>query len=54
MTNGASHGAGSPVVRVAGLRKRYKKYVAVDGIDLTVNKGEIYGLIGPDAPAKAA
>jgi ABC-2 type transport system ATP-binding protein len=54
MTNGASDGSGSPVVRVAGLRKRYKKYVAVDGIDLTVNKGEIYGLIGPDGAGKSS
>ena len=54
MTNGASHGSGSPVVRVAGLRKRYKKHVAVDGIDLTVNKGKIYGLIGPDGAGKSS
>ncbi|MCP9468951.1 MAG: ATP-binding cassette domain-containing protein [Nitrospira sp.] len=54
MTKGASHGSGSPVVRVAGLRKRYKKHVAVDGVDLTVNKGEIYGLIGPDGAGKSS
>ncbi|MCA1957644.1 MAG: ATP-binding cassette domain-containing protein, partial [Nitrospira sp.] len=54
MTNGASHGSGSPVIRVAGLRKRYKKHVAVDGIDLTVSKGEIYGLIGPDGAGKSS
>ncbi|MCP9442688.1 MAG: ATP-binding cassette domain-containing protein [Nitrospira sp.] len=54
MTSGASHGPDSPVVRVAGFRKRYKKHVAVDGIDLTVNKGEIYGLIGPDGAGKSS
>lgn len=54
MTSGASHVPDSPVVRVAGFRKRYKKHVAVDGIDLTVNKGEIYGLIGPDGAGKSS
>ena len=36
------------VVRVTGFVKRYGKAVAVQGVDLTVQRGEIYGLIGPD------
>ena len=40
------------VVRVSGFVKRYKHHLAVDGLDFTVNRGEIYGLIGPDGAGK--
>jgi ABC-2 type transport system ATP-binding protein len=43
-----------PVVRVTGFVKKYKKHVAVQGVDLTVRKGEIYGLIGPDGAGKSS
>ena len=42
------------IIRVSGLVKRYNKHIAVDGLDLTVNKGEIYGLIGPDGAGKSS
>lgn len=42
------------VVRVEGFTKRYKKLVAVNGVDLTIKKGEIYGLIGPDGAGKSS
>lgn len=42
------------IVRVTGFGKRYKKHVAVNGVDLTIRKGEIYGLIGPDAAGKSS
>lgn len=42
------------VIRVSRFVKRYKKHNAVDGLDLTVNKGEIYGLIGPDGAGKSS
>ena len=42
------------IVRVSGLIKRYKKHIAVDGLDLTVKRGEIYGLIGPDGAGKSS
>ncbi len=42
------------VVTVSGLRKRYKRHVAVDGLDLTIRKGELYGLIGPDGAGKSS
>ena len=41
------------VVRVSGFVKRYKHHLAVDGLDFTVNRGEIYGLIGPDGAGKS-
>ena len=43
-----------PIARVAGFIKRYRKIVAVRGIDLDVLRGEIYGLIGPDAAGKSS
>jgi ABC-2 type transport system ATP-binding protein len=42
------------IIRVSGFVKRYKKHTAVDGLDLTVNRGEIYGLIGPDGAGKSS
>jgi ABC-2 type transport system ATP-binding protein len=39
-------------VRCAGLVKRYKDVVAVDGIDLEVKTGECFGLLGPNGAGK--
>ena len=42
------------VVRAEGFYKRYKKWVAVENLDLTIQRGEIYGLIGPDGAGKSS
>ena len=40
------------VVEVTELRKRYGETVAVDGISLTVEAGEILGIVGPNGAGK--
>lgn len=40
------------MIRANNLHKRYGKFPAVRGIDLTVQQGEIFGLIGPDGAGK--
>ncbi len=42
------------IVRLSGFVKRYKQHLAVNGLDFTVNRGEIYGLIGPDGAGKSS
>jgi ABC-2 type transport system ATP-binding protein len=39
-------------VECAGLRKSYGDVVAVDGLDLTIPRGEIFGLLGPNGAGK--
>ncbi|WP_328471875.1 ABC transporter ATP-binding protein [Actinoplanes sp. NBC_00393] len=36
----------------SGLRKRYKKRTAVDGVSFTVGRGEVLGLLGPNGAGK--
>jgi ABC-2 type transport system ATP-binding protein len=40
------------VIRLQGLTKRYGKFTAVDGIDLDVPRGELFGLLGPNGAGK--
>ncbi|MEE9489028.1 MAG: ATP-binding cassette domain-containing protein [Thermoplasmata archaeon] len=40
------------VVEARGLVQRYGDLVAVDGLDFMVEKGEVYGLIGPNGSGK--
>ena len=42
----------SGVVEVRGLQKRYGQIVAVRGIDLAVEPGEIFGFLGPNGAGK--
>ncbi len=40
------------VIRASGLRKRYGTVAAVDGIELSIRRGEIFGLLGPNGAGK--
>ena len=39
-------------VETESLRKRYGELVAVDGLNLTIKEGEIFGLLGPNGAGK--
>ncbi|HIK03918.1 MAG TPA: ABC transporter ATP-binding protein [Trichormus sp. M33_DOE_039] len=41
-------------IKVRGLHKHYGKLAAVRGIDFSVQKGEMFGLIGPDGAGKTS
>ena len=38
----------SPMVEIDGLEHRYGKNIALAGIDFQVERGEIFGLLGPN------
>lgn len=40
------------VLRVVGLTKRYGARIAVQGIDLAVRRGEVFGFLGPNGAGK--
>lgn len=41
-----------PVIETHKLTKRYGPKTAVDGLDLTLEKGEVFGLLGPNGSGK--
>ena len=40
------------VIEIRDLTRRFKKVTAVDGLNLSVRRGEIFGLLGPDGAGK--
>ena len=42
----------SPVIQTEGLTKRYGKILAVDNLSLTVPRGHVFGLLGPNGSGK--
>ncbi|MCU1614456.1 MAG: transporter ATP-binding protein [Frankiales bacterium] len=44
----------SPAVWGSGLAKRYGRRSAVDGVSLTVGRGEVLGLLGPNGAGKTS
>lgn len=41
-----------PALEIRDLRKTFGKFTAVDGLSLTVQQGEIFGLLGPNGSGK--
>jgi ABC-2 type transport system ATP-binding protein len=41
-----------PLIEVTGLRKSYGSRVAVDGVSFTVERGEIFGILGTNGAGK--
>lgn len=40
------------IIQVENLAKKYKELVAVDSVSMTVDRGELVGIIGPDGAGK--
>jgi ABC-type multidrug transport system ATPase subunit len=40
------------VITISGLRKRFGHFQALDGVEFTVPKGEIFGFVGPNGAGK--
>jgi ABC-2 type transport system ATP-binding protein len=40
------------VIKLTQLTKRYGSFTAVNGIDLTIRKGELFGFLGPNGAGK--
>jgi lipooligosaccharide transport system ATP-binding protein len=47
-------GSGSHLVEARGLVKAFDDFVAVDGIDVHVNAGEVFGFLGPNGAGKSS
>ncbi len=43
---------GGPAIETHALRKRYGPTLALDSLDLTVHRGEVYGYLGPNGSGK--
>src|ERR1044071_9350194 len=41
------------MIRIAGLRVLYGSFAAVDGLDLGIRRGELFGLLGPNGAGKS-
>jgi ABC-2 type transport system ATP-binding protein len=44
--------SGAPAIEVQGLVKRFGAVVALDGVDLVANEGQVLGLLGPNGAGK--
>lgn len=43
---------GSPSIETRGLSKRFGDLMAVDGVDLSIEQGELFSLLGPNGAGK--
>jgi ABC-2 type transport system ATP-binding protein len=43
---------GKPVIEITGLQMRYGKFEAIRGIDLRVERGEVFAFLGPNGAGK--
>jgi branched-chain amino acid transport system ATP-binding protein len=41
-----------PILQTYGLTKRFRGFVAVDGVDLSIREGSIHALVGPNGAGK--
>lgn len=43
----------APVIEIEQLTKRYGQVAAIDGLDLTIDEGEVFGYLGPNGAGKS-
>jgi len=48
-----NNGHGTPIVRMEKIVKRFGTITALDGVDFTVHKGEVVGLLGDNGAGKS-
>lgn len=41
------------MVQIRGLQKSYKSFKVLDGLDMTINKGDVYGFLGKNGCGKS-
>jgi len=52
-TNGSAKGrTSSPAVHTIELRKQYRRTCALEGLSMTVGRGEVFGFLGPNGAGK--
>ena len=49
----ASEPTGEVAIRTVGLVKKFGSFAALDGLDLTVSRGEVHGFLGPNGAGKS-
>ena len=42
----------TPAIEVVGLHKRFDDVTAVDGISFSIDRGELFGFLGPTAQGR--
>ena len=52
-TEGKNGATEPPAVRVRGLEKQFGDVTVLDGLDLTVEHGEVFGFLGPNGAGKS-
>jgi ABC-type multidrug transport system ATPase subunit len=49
---GQARAPGEYAVETRGLARKFGDFKAVDGVDLTIRRGEMYGFLGPNGAGK--
>ena len=42
-----------PIIEIRGLQKNFGSFTAVKDVSFTVNKGDVFGFLGPNGAEKA-
>ncbi len=40
------------MIEASGLGRRFGDFVAVEGLDLSISRGEVFGILGPNGAGK--